>query len=264
MDTVRLLPVLPRPAALLDCALSPRHQRASTATLLRNALPFGLGHLAGPVAGALAGRSWRGVGHRTGNHHSIVGDGDRIDWPEYTAYLDIGPELAVITGAVPRGGDRSSAAAALAGYVIYNNASARDVQLPEPLGRGPAVAGDFDAGNGIGPLLVTPDELADPLDVMVTVEITGRPPWRGRTSEYSHHPIAVLGELARHRSLPAGTLVGMGAVPGCCGVDRDEWINPGDEVTITFDGLGTLRQTVGFPATTPRTRWRPRRLRTAP
>ncbi|GAB3493313.1 fumarylacetoacetate hydrolase family protein [Amycolatopsis cihanbeyliensis] len=248
VSQVRFLPAVPRPAALLDCALSPRHLRSSTEVLLRHALPWRLGRLLGPVAGSLVGRPRTGVRYYKGNHHSIIGDQDTIAWPDYTAYLDIEPELALVTGAAQE----------LAGYLIYNDASARDVQLPEMFFTGPTSSKDFDDGNGLGPFLVTPDEVPEPLGLATTVDFPGRPTWRGSTAEYTHHPTEVLTQIAARRTLPAGTVIGMGTVPGCCGLDRDEWLTPGEQVTIRIDRLGTLRQYVGTPAGTPSTRWSPR------
>lgn len=251
---VRLLPAVPRPTALLDCALSPRHLRASTATLLRHSLPWGLGHLAGRVAGAVLGRPRSDVRFYKGNHHTISGDHDTIVWPDYTQYLDIEPELALVTGHLPQHSDPTRIERGLAGYLIYNDASARDVQLAEMVFTGPTSSKDFDTGNGFGPYLVTPDEVPDPLDLAVTVDSTGRPPWRGAT-DYTHHPHDVLAHLTARRSLPAGTVIGMGTIPGCCGLDRDEWLEPGDQITITIEGLGALHQSLGRPTTMPTTPW---------
>jgi 2-keto-4-pentenoate hydratase/2-oxohepta-3-ene-1,7-dioic acid hydratase in catechol pathway len=262
LDQVRLLAPVPKPSALLDCALSPQHLRDATATLLRRSLPWGIGGLIGPLAGAVVGRPQQAVRHYKGNPHSVIGDNDTIGWPDFTAYLDIEPELGIVTGAIPCGAGHDEIAAAVAGYVIYNDASARDVQLSEMFFTGPSSSKDFDNGNGLGPYLVTPDEIDDPLALNVTVISTGRTPWRGSTAQYTHHPTVVLHQLAQRRGLPAGTVVGMGTVPGCCGLDRDEWIFPGDEISISVEGLGTLRQRVGFPTIAPSTRWQHRRLPT--
>lgn len=251
LTEVQLLAPLPQPAALLDCGLSPKHLRASTRTLLRRGLPFGLGMPVGALLGRAAARS-RAVRFYKGNHHSISGPGDTIAWPDFTAYLDIEPELAIVTAAEPQ---QQSDWVEPAGYLVYNDASARDVQLGEMLFTGPASSKDFDTGNGIGPYLVTPDEVPDPLDLTVTVAFDDRPDWTGTTGDYRLHPARLLAHILRRRSLPAGTIIGMGTIPGCCGLDRDEWLEPGEGFIITIDGLGSLAQRLGTPATMPTTGW---------
>lgn len=254
LSEVQVRAAIPRPAALLDCGLSPKHLRASSRTLLRRSMPWALGGVCGAIVGGMASRSST-VRHYKGNHHSISGPEDTIIWPDFTAYLDIEPELAMVTGSEAQ---RRSDWVEPAGYVIYNDATARDVQLGDMLFTGPASSKDFDTGNGIGPYLVTPDEVPDPLGLTVTVTFADRPAWTGSTSEYILHPAELLARILRRRSLPAGTLIGMGTVPGCCGLDRDEWLEPGEAFTITFDGLGGLSQRFSTPSTMPSSRWAPR------
>lgn len=266
LSEVNLLSPLPQPAALLDCGMSPRHLANSSATLLRRSLPGPLGSVVGGIVGGL-GRWVMGRGsprprYYKGNHNAIIGDRGTVGWPCYTAYLDIEPELAFVTGTLPCGASEDEAAAAIAGYLVFNDASARDVQLPEMFFTGPASSKDFDDSNGLGPFLVTPDEVGDPLALGVTVEIRSAGErdravrtWTGSTSEYSMSPVEVLHRLAVRQTIRAGTVVGMGTIPDCCGLDRDEWVLPGDEVAITFERLGTLRQKIGEPTGKPRSRW---------
>lgn len=258
LSSVRLLAPVPRPAAILDCGLTPRHLASSSAVLLRRSLPRPLGTVSGAIARRVLLRPMPGVRYYKGNRASVSGPDDTVPWPPFSAYLDIEPELAVVTGALPLGADRAAAAAAVAGYTIFNDVSARDVQLAEMLFTGPATSKDLDHGNGLGPWLVTPDELGDPRRLEVHVTVAGRPRWRGSTAEYSMDPVDVLVALAERQSLPAGTVVGLGTVPGTCGLDRDEWLEPGTEFAITFEGIGTLRQRFGEPEQMPHTRWSPR------
>ncbi len=255
LDGVRLLAPVPRPVAILDCGLTPRHLANSAAVLLRRSLPPVIGPVCATVARGLVRRSATGVRYYKGNCCSVSGHGDTIPWPDFTAFLDIEPELAIVTGALECGADRDAAAGAIAGYTIFNDVSARDVQLAEMLMTGPASCKDLDAGNGLGPWLVTPDELGDPRSLEVSVQTADRAAWWGRTAEYSMDPVDVLLALAERQSLCAGTVVGMGTVPDTCGLDRDEWLEPGEQVAITFEGIGTLEQRLGVPETMPRTRW---------
>lgn len=256
LDTVRLLAPLPRPAALLDCGLSPKHLRASSRTLLRHSLPYGLGRPLGALLSRAASRS-KTIRFYKGNHQAISGPGDVITWPDFTAYLDIEPELALVTGTEPQ---RTTDRVIPAGYLIYNDASARDVQLGEMLFTGPSTSKDFDTGNGFGPYLVTPDEIPDPLNLDVTVTFNIRATWHGTTADYTMHPAELLAHILTRRSLPAGTIIGLGTIPGCCGLDRDEWLNPDEAFTITIEQLGSLTQSFSTPLTTPATAWPPRTL----
>ncbi len=170
-----------------------------------------------------------------GNHLEIIGHGDEVGWPAYTSYLDIEPELAFVTG---------NHAQKIAGYLIFNDASARDVQFPEMTGLGPSRSKDFERGNGLGPFIVTPDEVPDPLSLDVTVDISGRMTWKGHTSQYTVTPEKVVDFLETVYPVKPGMVIGMGTVPGCAGLDTDQWIVPGDSIDITFTGLGTLNQKI--------------------
>ncbi len=240
-------PSVPKPAALFDFGLSPRHLKNSALTLIRREKKW-------PVANILSRIVRRRFGdlkqkpsfhYYKGNHHSIIGDMDLAHWPSLTSYLDIEPELAVVTGPVEMGAAGEALEQSIAGYTIFNDFSARDVQWPEMISLlGPMRCKDFERGNALGPFLVTPDEVQNPLALNVNVTIGDRYSWKGTTAEYNAHPMDAAAHLASFRSLPAGTVIGLGTVPDCCGLDHDQWLHPGDHVTITFDQLGTLHQPI--------------------
>ncbi|MBN1365214.1 MAG: fumarylacetoacetate hydrolase family protein [Syntrophaceae bacterium] len=234
LEKTKILPPIDVPRALIDFGLTPRHLGNSAATLINHA--FGVfGSLIAPVVKNVVQAATSGkMLYYKGNHNAIIGDNDTIHWPFYTSYLDIEPELAIITGneIVP-----------IAGYTIFNDASARDIQLKEMLGlAGPARSKDFDRSNGLGPFIVTPDEVGDPLTLNVKVKIGKRYEWNGSTSEYSAHPVKVLEYLKTVFQPLPGTVIGLGTIPGCNGLDNDLWINPGEKIEIIFDKLGILRQ----------------------
>ena len=223
------------PPSLLDFGLSPRHLRNSAGTLLGQRF----GALTGALARRLLGRVARraataeAMPYYKGNHHAVIGDHDEIGRPAYTHRLDIEPELAFVVGTPGQ---------PVAGYLVFNDGSARDVQLPEMIGTGPNRSKDFAHSKGLGPWLVTPDEVPDPLGLRVTVEVNGRPRWTGHTREYVRHPEEVAAFLATITQWPPGTVVGMGTVPDCTGLDHGDWLEPGDAIAITIEGLGTLHQ----------------------
>jgi 2-keto-4-pentenoate hydratase/2-oxohepta-3-ene-1,7-dioic acid hydratase in catechol pathway len=240
-DRVMILPPVPKPAALLDFGLSPRHLINSACTLFRHELPWPVNYIAWSVVRRrLKKIDTNRLLYYKGNHNELIGHGETTHWPSYTSYLDIEPELAFVTGKSNVRGQ--SPENVVAGYCILNDFSARDVQFPEMIGLGLARSKDFARGNGLGPVLVTPDEAGYPLSLAVTVSVGERYVWKGTTAEYAAAPGDIIRFLEGVFTLRAGTVIGMGTVPGCCGLDNDRWLWPGDRIDITFDKLGTLTQ----------------------
>lgn len=230
---VKILPPVAVPRALIDFGLTPRHLGNSAATMLRR--EFGMpGRIIAPVVKKrISAASGGKMLYYKCNHNAIIGDGDTIHWPVYSSYLDIEPELAIITGNENK---------PIAGYTIFNDSSARDVQFWEMVGTGPARSKDFDRSKGLGPFIITPDEIGDPLALNVNVKIGERYEWKGSTSEYSTHPEKALDYLKTVFTPLPGTVIGMGTIPDCTGLDNDLWLNPGEKIEIIFDKLGVLRQ----------------------
>jgi 2-keto-4-pentenoate hydratase/2-oxohepta-3-ene-1,7-dioic acid hydratase in catechol pathway len=178
--------------------------------------------------------------------NSISGDDATIPWPRYTARLDIEPELAAIYG---------NARQPIGGYCIFNDVSARDVQAPEIVG-GFCLTKDMTNGNQLGPWLVTADEVGDPCALDVSVAVNGSVRYQGSTAEISHRAERVFEWLERICPLQPGSVVGMGTIPDCTGLDHDDFVDPGAEIAISFTRLGTLRCRFAEPAgTLLPTRW---------
>lgn len=258
LSELRLNSPVAEAPAIMDCSVAPRHLARAGEVLLSRPAPRWLRQpirrivrLAGPRVTARATEG--GVLHSNRRPTNLAGDGATVPWPHYTSFLDIEPELAVVVGAIPLLADRTTVDTAVIGYVIYNDISARDVQLREMTSGVMSSAKDMDSGSVIGPFLVTPDELPDPLTLDVTVSTSSGRRWTGTTSDYVMTPIDLLMDLASRQSIAAGTIVGMGTVPNTCGLERDEWLDPGERIDITIEGLGTLHQTFG-PAANLNTR----------
>lgn len=233
LEKAKILAPIATPRALIDFGLTPRHLGNSAATLMKH--EFGIfGLLIAPIIKKrISAASGGKMLYYKCNHNAMIGDNDTIYWPSYSSYLDIEPELAIVTGNV---------AQPIAGYTIFNDSSARDVQLWEMVGTGPARSKDFGHSKGLGPFIVTKDEVGDPLALNVKVKIGDRLEWKGSTSEYSAHPEKALEYLKTIFEPLPGTVIGLGTVPGCTGLDNDLWINPGEKIEIMFDKLGILRQ----------------------
>jgi 2-keto-4-pentenoate hydratase/2-oxohepta-3-ene-1,7-dioic acid hydratase in catechol pathway len=244
LDTVQLMEPI-EAAALFDFGLTPRHLKNSFITMMKYEKDD---PEIGPILQAVS--SWlvadgdakastdpEPLPYYKSNMNSIVGDDEMVPWPRYTARLDIEPELAVVYGN-PR--------QPIAGFCIFNDVSARDVQAPEFIG-GLCLTKDMAAGNQLGPYLVTSDEIGDPYDQEVVVSVNNTVRFQGSTSEISHRAEAVFAWLESACPLKPGTVMGFGTIPGCTGLDFDDFLDPGDKIEISFERLGKLRCQFGEP-----------------
>jgi 4-carboxymuconolactone decarboxylase len=170
--------------ALFDFGLTPRHLKNSGETCGKYEKDNPQNRVA--VAGVRQGRAWlrnpsppgrpEPLAFYKSNMNTIVGDGETVPWPAYTSRLDIEPELAVVYGNEKQ---------PVAGFCIFNDVSARDVQATEFVG-GFCLTKDMAKGNQLGPYLVTLDEVGDPYNLKVTVLVNGQVKYQGSTSEISH------------------------------------------------------------------------------
>jgi 2-keto-4-pentenoate hydratase/2-oxohepta-3-ene-1,7-dioic acid hydratase in catechol pathway len=74
----------------------------------------------------------------------------------------------------------------------------------------------------------------------VTVVVNGHVKYRGSTSEVSHKAEDVFAWLGFMAPPKPGTVIGFGTIPDCTGLDHDDFIDPGAEIQVTFERLGTL------------------------
>ncbi len=238
LDSVQLLEPI-EVTALFDFGLTPRHLKNSgetigkyekdnpqTAPLLQAFAKAVMAPKANPPAGQPEPLSYY-----KSNRNTIVGDGETVPWPAYTSRLDVEPELAVVYGNEKQ---------PVAGFCIFNDVSARDVQANEFVG-GFCLTKDMAKGNQLGPYLVTLDEIGDPYNLKVTVVVNGQVKFEGSTSEISHKAEDVFAWLGFIAPLKPGSVMGFGTIPDCTGCDHDDFIDPGAEIEITFERLGTLR-----------------------
>jgi 2-keto-4-pentenoate hydratase/2-oxohepta-3-ene-1,7-dioic acid hydratase in catechol pathway len=232
-------------AALFDFGLTPRHLKNSAETMMKfeKDNPQTAPLLQAFAKALLAKPAERPAGqpvplsYYKSNMNSIAGDGETIPWPPYTSRLDIEPELAVVYGN-PR--------QPVAGFCIFNDVSARDVQAPEFIG-GFCLTKDMAKGNQLGPCLVTADEAGDPYHLEVEVLVDGKARFRGSTSEINHKAEDVFAWLGMIAPIKPGSVMGFGTIPDCTGLDHDDFLDPGAAIEIRFERLGTLRCRFGEP-----------------
>ncbi|MEF8886612.1 MAG: fumarylacetoacetate hydrolase family protein [Haloarculaceae archaeon] len=177
-----------------------------------------------------------------GNPDSTVPPNTEVEWPDYTDRLDFELELGVVIGRECRDIDPSEAEEYIAGYTVFNDFSARDIQGEEmTMGLGPGKGKDF--ANGFGPYLVTADAF-DPGDARMTARVNGEV-WSEGNSGEAHHSVGdMLEHAAMGETVHPGDVLGTGTVGGGCGYDLDRWVDHGDTIELEIEGIGTLRHTV--------------------
>ena len=188
-----------------------------------------------------------------GNPTTLLGHGTTVPWPRYTQKLDYELELAAVIGRPVRDIDIDEAEDAILGYTLLNDFSARDTQRGEMnVSTGPYKGKDF--AWGLGPWIVTPDELGDPATLQMAVRVDGEI-WARSTPGPMHWSFPeVIAYTAQDELMHVGEVLGSGTVNAGCGFEIDRWIQPGATVELEADRIGVLRHHIGQPAGEP-VRW---------
>ena len=185
-----------------------------------------------------------------GNPKTIIGPNAVVPWPHYTKKLDYELEWACVIGKAGQDIPQTQARNHIAGFMIFNDFSARDIQAKEMKCRlGPAKGKDF--ASAFGPWLVTPDELPADRNLTMRATVNGEV-WSEGTTGSAYWPFeALVAHASRGEMLYPGDIIGSGTVGFGCGFETLKWIQPGDVVTLEIEGLGALTNTVGQPETPP-------------
>lgn len=187
------------------------------------------------------------------NRFSVVGHGAVITMPSYTEQLDYELEWGVVIGKGGRDIPLISARDHIAGYTIFNDFSARDIQIKEMKGRlGPAKGKDFDTGNAIGPWLVTPDDIPDPYNLAMTARVNGEEWSRGTTGDMHWTFEKIISYISRSETLYPGEFIGSGTCSGKLGkgsgLELGRALKAGDVVELEVERIGILRNRIAPPA----------------
>src|SRR5215831_938724 len=183
-----------------------------------------------------------------GNPAAFIGDGDTVRWPAYAQVLDYELEIGVVIARECTDLAPGEALDVAGGFVLVNDFSARDVQFREMAEglMGPAKSKDF--GTALGSVVVTPPELLPVLGTLsVEVRVNGEVWGTGSTGGMRHSLADVVAYASAGEPLAAGTVIGLGTIAGCSGVETGRWLSPGDVVELSAGPLGRLRNTVGEP-----------------
>jgi 2-keto-4-pentenoate hydratase/2-oxohepta-3-ene-1,7-dioic acid hydratase in catechol pathway len=179
-----------------------------------------------------------------GNPDSIIGPDEVIPWPAFTDLLDYELEYGIYIGKEGKNIPRERAEDYIAGYTVFNDVSARDIQPKEMQAGGLGPAKGKDTCSIMGPCLVTPDEV-DPGNLRMTARVNGEL-WSDNNSGTAYWTWPQIIEFASmEETLHPGDFLGSGTVEHGCGMELNRWIKPGDVVELEVEGIGILRNRVG-------------------
>jgi 2-keto-4-pentenoate hydratase/2-oxohepta-3-ene-1,7-dioic acid hydratase in catechol pathway len=186
---------------------------------------------------------------------SVIGPYDDLVRPALTSRFDYEGELGVVIGAGGRYIRAADAMAAIAGFVVLNDASAREWQRAATQW---TAGKNFEGSMPTGPELVTADE-ADISDAALTTTLNGHVMQSARTSQMIVDVPSAIEFFSSFTRLRPGDVIATGT-PGGVGFARKPpvWLEPGDVIEVSIEGIGTIRnRVVAEDADLTDWRWRP-------
>ncbi|MDN3523170.1 fumarylacetoacetate hydrolase family protein [Halomonas ramblicola] len=174
---------------------------------------------------------------------AICGPNDDVIIPRDSQKTDWEVELGVVIGKEARYVSEAEAMDFVAGYCVVNDVSEREFQLER--------SGSWDKGKGcdtfgpLGPWLVTPDEVADPHDLAMWLEVDGQRYQDGSTRTMVYQVPFLIHYLSRFMSLQPGDVISTGTPPGVgMGQKPPTYLKPGQRMRLGIEGLGVQQQAV--------------------
>jgi ureidoglycolate lyase len=174
---------------------------------------------------------------------AIVGPNDNIEIPRHSTKTDWEVELGVVIGQGGRYIDERQAMQHVAGYCVINDVSEREFQLER--------GGTWDKGKGcdtfgpLGPWLVSRDEIADPHQLSIWLEVDGHRYQNGNTRTMIFQIPKLISYLSQFMSLQPGDVISTGTPPGVgLGIKPTPvYLKPGQKIRLGIEGLGEQNQT---------------------
>jgi 2,4-didehydro-3-deoxy-L-rhamnonate hydrolase len=174
--------------------------------------------------------------------NALIGPGDPIVIPPIVTKCDFEAELGVVIGERVRDVSAENALEAVAGYICVNDVSARDLQFADgqwTRGKSP------DTFCPVGPSLVTSDEVPDPQALGIRAILNGETVQDSNTSNMVFGVAEVIAYVTRTITLEPGDLIATGTPAGVGAFRKPPlFMQPGDEITIEIEGLGSLTNPV--------------------
>ncbi|GGD77256.1 fumarylacetoacetate hydrolase family protein [Croceicoccus mobilis] len=227
VESPKLLSPLPRPIRLRDASLFHEHMEIAL----------------GKIGKTMHEEFRRQIIYYNANHLDIYGPEAELPWPARSNWIDYELEWACVVGRTATHITPDTARDHIFGLTIFNDWSARDLQLPfMECGLGPGGGKDF--ANGLGPCIATLDEFDDIYDLAMTARINGEEWTRGTTGSMFHKWEDALIGLSADYPIRAGEIIGSGTVLSGCGFELDRKLAIGDLVELEIEGIGALRNRI--------------------
>ena len=174
---------------------------------------------------------------------AVCGPNDDVIIPKGSLKTDWEVELGVVIGREARYVDEAQAMAHVAGYCVINDMSERDFQMERA---GQWVKGkSADTFGPTGPWMVTADEVPDPQNLQMWLEVDGHRYQNGSTRTMVYGVRHLVSYISQFMSLQPGDVISTGTPPGV-GMGQKPapvYLRPGQVMTLGIDGLGEQRQT---------------------
>jgi 2-keto-4-pentenoate hydratase/2-oxohepta-3-ene-1,7-dioic acid hydratase in catechol pathway len=178
---------------------------------------------------------------------AVVGANDTVMLPRNSTNTDWEVELGVVIGTACKYVSEADALSYVAGYFIANDVSERHFQAK--------LTGQWTKGKScdtfgpIGPWLVTADEIADPQNLDMSLDVNGKRMQTGNTSTMIFTVAQCISHLSQLMTLQPGDVISTGTPPGVgLGMKPPVFLKSGDVMDVRIAGLGEQRQHVGQDA----------------
>lgn len=173
---------------------------------------------------------------------TLIGHGEAIVLPRQAKMVDWEAELAVIIGKRVRNVRGEEAMAAVAGYAVLNDVSARDwIAEPTLVGVDWVMQKAFDGFTPMGPLVTPAEFVEDPQNLKISLAVNGEVKQDSNTSNMVFAVLQQIEHLAAIMTLEPGDVIATGTPAGVgYGMRPQQFLKSGDQMTVEIEGLGSL------------------------
>lgn len=228
LDVVTLLPPVEKPGAFMDFYTFEQHVKTARSKRGLEMVPEWYQY---PV--------WY-----NGSPRCFSGHNSTVVFPPGEPKKDFELELGVVLKKECRGVTEKEAADCIGAYTIVNDFSARALQAEVmKVGLGPAKGKDFNTG--LGPWMVTPDEIPDPRNLTMRAWVNGELLTEANSGSSHFTFEQAIAFACEYQTLYPGDVLASGTVGGGCGLELDRFLNSGDVVELEIEHIGRLTHKVG-------------------